>query len=89
MKIKIPKNKYMGFTLIELLVVIAIISILVTIPLPVLQKAKEKARQAICMNDHKQSYRAVVMHDQDWGWLPPAIKGNWYLWNERCITEDI
>ena len=65
-----------GFTLIELLVVIAIISLLVSILLPSLQKAKDLARQTVCLSRHKQIGLAIAMYTQDSGGILMPVGGN-------------
>ena len=50
----ISARRMRGFTLIELLVVIAIISLLVSILIPSLKRAKELARRAVCASNLHQ-----------------------------------
>jgi prepilin-type N-terminal cleavage/methylation domain-containing protein/prepilin-type processing-associated H-X9-DG protein len=59
------KNLRSAFTLIELLVVIAIIAILAALLLPVLAKAKEKARATQCVNQLRQVGVAFNLFLQD------------------------
>ncbi|MCD4823197.1 MAG: prepilin-type N-terminal cleavage/methylation domain-containing protein [Phycisphaerae bacterium] len=69
-----------GFTLIELLVVIAIISLLASILLPSLNRAKELARSTQCASNQKQLGLAFMTNYQETKILPPgwSINGIWW-----------
>ena len=69
------KRGIRGFTLIELLVVIAIIAILAAILFPVFASARERARQATCLNNEKQLWLAFRQYLDDNGGRMPNIDG--------------
>ena len=61
-----------GFTLVELLVVISIVSLLASMLLPSLEKAKERAHDAESMNNVRSIMVAITMYHNDWEKYPPG-----------------
>ncbi len=81
-----------AFTLIELLVVIAIVAILAAILFPVFANARERARQAKCLNNLKQltlAFRAYL--DDNNGRAPSASVHDWFDSGNRdwCGTQSV
>jgi prepilin-type N-terminal cleavage/methylation domain-containing protein len=93
---RIPQDfKHKGFTLIELLVVIAIIAIIAALLLPVLGKAKERAKRISCASNLRQYGLAVKMYANEFSdKLPNTIApgtthpSNW-LWDVPTNTVNL
>jgi len=61
-----------------LLVVVAVIAILAAMLLPVLSRAREQARRAVCLTNLKQIVLAVTMYSNDYDeWYPPFVAHSW------------
>jgi prepilin-type processing-associated H-X9-DG protein/prepilin-type N-terminal cleavage/methylation domain-containing protein len=79
-------SKIRAFTLIELLVVIGIISILASLLMPSLGKARERANAAKCSNNIHQIFTAFTLYLQDYDdiafWKGP---NPWYDGMDRYV----
>ncbi len=71
-----------AFTLIELLVVVSIITLLISILLPGLQRAKEQARSAVCASNVRQLAIANAAYASD-------HSGRYCPGSPRFVTENL
>ena len=78
-----------AFTLIELLVVVAIISLLVSILMPSLSRAREQAKSTVCLTRLNEMMKATVAYggDHDFA-LPPLVYGVWVDDEESSGAAD-
>jgi prepilin-type N-terminal cleavage/methylation domain-containing protein len=86
-----PWTGILAFTLIELLVVIAIIAILAALLLPALAKAQQKAYQASCTSNLKQTGLACFLYTQDNSdFLPgPCWSGTFCIYKDNNPGQTI
>ncbi|MBN1941670.1 MAG: type II secretion system protein [Phycisphaerae bacterium] len=86
-----------GFTLIELLVVIAVISLIASILLPSLLRAKELAREVVCLSNARNIGVLMQYYAQDHGYRLPVPwdqdldRSRYYSWPVALgayITEN-
>ncbi len=73
-------KKSFQFTLIELLIVVAIIAILLSILLPSLQNAREKARIAVCASNLKQISNTISLYSKNNQERFPYYKSSCVSW---------
>ena len=81
------KKNRSAFTLIELLVVIAIISLLVSILLPSLSKAKALAAKAVCMSNSRSIGLGFNLYLSEYDGNFYHVEPTWFWYNDPKFRE--
>jgi len=77
-----------GFSLVELLAVVAILGTLVSLSLPAVQTARERARRTSCSNKLRQMGIAIASYETARRWYPPgddAFSGRHHAWSSFIL----
>ena len=89
------KNDH-AFTLIELLIVVFVVFVIMGLVFPVLSMVREKSKQAVCMSNMGQMYKALLQYTiENDGYLPLESNSGscsgevWFKAVDRYITTDI
>ena len=89
------KNNH-AFTLIELLIVVFVVFVIMGLVFPVLSMIREKSKQAVCMSNMGQMYKALLQYTiENDGYLPLESNSGscsgevWFKAVDRYITTDI
>ena len=85
-----------AFTLIEIAIVVFVVFAIMGLLFPVLSMIKEKSRQAVCMSNMGQMYKALLQYTiENDGYLPLESNSGscsgevWFKAVDRYITTDI
>lgn len=80
-----------GFTLSDLLVTLAVVSVLAAVLIPVLARARGRARLAVCVGNLQQVSRAVLQYAHDHRETLPQMDnspapGGWWFYKDQVKT---
>ena len=79
-----------GFTMVELLVVISILSLLMSILIPVLARARGLAKTAVCTSNLRQLGMAFILYANDYDdYTMPTLGQSRTYWWGQILSDGI